>query len=153
MPNLMGADWPAVSFTSHHIQGLSSLIADLRSAVGEFATAEGWKLAALDAGRNSRQGHSPWLSLLEKIEETEHLATESERHFLVHRPEVDGQSPLRPQVLLADEICNHFGSGGELAWITLLVHPAWKKAVSSCAFTGGIPRQRTRCPRFSDCLG
>ena len=51
--------WPAVTFTSHHIQGLSSLIADLRSAVGEFATVEGWRLAALDAGRNLAPGPQP----------------------------------------------------------------------------------------------
>ncbi len=122
--------WPAVTFTTNHIQSLSGLIAELRSAVNDFATVEGWKLAALDAGRNPRQGRNPWLSLLVRIEETEKLAVESEEQLIVHRPEVEEQSPLRAQILVAGEVINHLARGGRLGWITLSVHSAWRKALS-----------------------
>jgi hypothetical protein len=86
--------WASARFTTAHIERIRTLIQSFRDAVAEFKRFDGWRLAAVEAGRLSAGGDGPWHHLLEKISETKHLANRSQSDLSRYRSEVSDEPSL-----------------------------------------------------------
>jgi very-short-patch-repair endonuclease len=131
--------WSNARFTTAHISQLDSLITDLQSVVTEFASFDGWKLAAVDAGRSQLPDGGPWNHLLLKIDEATELARLAHTDIVVHGPEVIDESSLHEQRMVADELLTHLSTGGTLGWMSLLFRASWKQALSTWRVKGKLP--------------
>lgn len=131
--------WPNARFTTAHISQLESLVTDFRSVVTEFSCLDGWKLAAVDAGRNQLPDGGPWSHLLAKIDEGRELARLVQTDIVVHRPEIVDETSLQPQLIVANELLKHLSKGGGLGWMSLAFYPSWKRALSNWRVKGRTP--------------
>lgn len=123
--------WSNARFTTAHISQLDFLVTDLKSVVTEFSVFDGWKLAAVDAGRNQLPDGGPWSHLLAKIDEAVEIARIVQTDIVVHGPEVVDESTLQPQLIAANELLKHLSEGGKLGWMSLAFRSTWKQALSN----------------------
>ena len=131
--------WSDAHFTPAHISQLDSVVTELTAVVTEFFSFEGWKLAAVDAGRNQLPGGGPWSHLLTRITEGVELARLLETDIVVHGPEVVDESSLQPQLVAANELLMHLSEGRKLGWMSLTFRPSWKQALSNWRVKGRAP--------------
>ena len=122
-----------------NIGNLESIAAELRVVVTDFFGFDGWKLAAVDAGRNQVPGGGPWSQLLTKIMEALELSRIVQSDIVLHRPEVADESSLQQQFIAANEMLTYLSEGKKLGWLTLNLRSSWKVARSAWQVNGGAP--------------
>lgn len=115
------------------------MIADLRAAAAEFAEFDGWKLAAVDAGRGSQHDLHPWELLLARIADAVQASSEARTDILLHRPETSEPPPITVQTVVATEIHQHLSRGGRLGRMSLAFRTNWKQALSVWQVQGRSP--------------
>ena len=131
--------WLGVRFTTIHIDHLRKLIQDFRDITDEFRRLDGWRLAAVDAGRTTRVDGGPWEHLIGKIEEAKGLVDAAAIELAKFCPEVANSPPFEAQRGTAREIIDHFSRGGRLDWLRLLTRPQWKNALTVWRTRGRSP--------------
>jgi very-short-patch-repair endonuclease len=132
--------WSNARFTTTHVGQLDSLVSDLNSVVTEFSSFNGWKLAAVDSGRNQLPDGGPWSHLLAKIDEGIKFARLVQTDIVVHGPEVVDESSLHPQLIAANELLKHLSEGRKLDWMSLTFRSSWKQALSNWRVKGRAPK-------------
>ena len=132
--------WSRVDFTTGHIDELVARVSELKATTQEFATFDGWKLAAMDVRRHPQSDGGPWELLLRKLEKTVELALQTQTDVVVHRPQVREELPLRAQSVAAVEIHAHLLHGRRLGWLWLPWRLHWKKALSIWTVHGQPPK-------------
>lgn len=123
--------WPAVHFTTAHIEILNSLIPDLQAAVQEYSLLQQWELTAADTGRTSDAPTTAWHRLLQQIDTTSQLARVVESDLIVFRPLIDQSYDLHEQASIAREITQHLRDGGSLSRISVAFRPKWRRMLSA----------------------
>lgn len=99
---------------------------------------ERWRLAVLQAGMEPGSGSANvWQLICENIEEVVRRADAFSATQFRYAPtfvQSTGAASYRPAL---EEIVAHLCAGKSLGWITLNLHPAWKRCIESCRVAQG----------------
>jgi len=118
-------------------ESLSLILKKVQTAIDPFKGGEGWKMAAVYAGRNGGPHRDPWDNLVAQIEQAHHEIAKSQEILLRHAPAVFRGSPFEEQEKTALEIHTHLRQSGTLGFVTLFTHKNWKQLVDT-ATVGGV---------------
>ena len=97
-----------------------------------------WRLAVLQAGMEPGSGSANvWQLMCENIEEVVRRADAFSATNFRHAPTFVQTTEAASHRPALEEIAKHLCAGKSLGWITLNMHPAWKRCIESCRVAQG----------------
>jgi very-short-patch-repair endonuclease len=120
-------------------ESLLAVLVRVQEAIDPLKGGEGWKLAAVYAGRNGGPHRDPWDNLVAQIEQAHDEIAKSQEILLRHAPALPFGSSFEDQEKAAIEIHAHLRQNGTLGFVTLLTHKHWKHLVDSATVEATRP--------------
>lgn len=120
-------------------ESLVAIAERVEAAIEPLSGGDRWKLAAVYAGKNGGPYRKPWDSLVSLIEQVHLEAAKSQELLLRNEPTLDSASSLEAQEKTALEIHAHLQGNGNLGFLSLLTHRAWKRLLEGTRVNGGRP--------------
>jgi very-short-patch-repair endonuclease len=120
-------------------ESLSAILNKVQAALDPLKGREGWKMAAVYAGRNGGPHRDPWDNLVVQIEQAHQEIAKSQEILLRHAPALSPTNSFEDQEKAALEIRAHLQQNGTLGFVALVTHRHWKQLVDSATVEGLRP--------------
>lgn len=124
-----------------HPDEIDGLLQRLRSCVKLLQEADGWKIAAINAGRTGQTHREVWDNLIRLVESVCEEATRAEEALLKYGPTLPADHELADQLRILDQIISHLEKRGRFDWLTLFANRDWKVLLGKLKVAGTQPRR------------
>ena len=121
-------------------QQIETLVAKLMQAIEPLSGKEGWKRAAVYAGKYGGTYRQPWDQLVTLVQLVHREAAAAQEMLLQYGPALPNNNRLEEQEQIATEILAHLEQGGKLGSFVLWKHTPWAEFIATARVNGGRPR-------------
>ena len=124
---------------------LGRLLGQIDKALEFVTSAEKWRLYPVNAGIVGGSETEPGRGLIELVNETRTLSSQSANALLKHGPQVPEEYCNESGLKIVSAIVEHLGGGKRLGAMQLLMNPQWKAFKNAARVGGSAP---TRAEHF-----
>lgn len=116
--------WEA-SANPHTLDRFEQMLADVHKTIDFLRDDEGWKLQAIQAGRDGEAATKVWNSLVAMIDQAWTEIQECRQRVIEHGPEITDARDPREIIVIVDRILEHHSAGKSFGAVAKLFHSDW----------------------------